>query len=252
MDMLQTGRWEPASAPVLVLEGAGHLTIAALRVRMAPQDLAGLAGALDRATRWAPESVGQTTINHLSPVKWSASRGLYLEDVVGLAAAALFAGMLAGAWALRRRPRPARALAASGLAAVALANAHFMFRAAPAANLSFEPDPEVRIARNYYFAPDVGTVSALARAALPVSDRVLVLGAPVDWFAPQTICFILAPRRCAFGAPGPGPWTGISGVGSLRLDEADAIVSFRAGAPLPPGFARVASIGENVFLARRP
>ena len=72
-----------------------------------------------------------------------------------------------------------------------------------------------------------------------------------DWFAPQTLCFYLAPRRCAVVKPGEPEYLGISGVERLRPDELDVIVAFRAADPLPEGFVPIARMSPHVLVARR-
>ncbi len=251
LDLLQTARWSPSSVPVLALEGSGRLAITALRVRMAPEDPAELSDALDRAAFWAPESIGHTTINVLTPALWSTTRQIALEDVLASTGALSLCVLLAAGWVLRRRLLLGPALAVVALLCTGAAGAYFLLRFVPVARLAFEPDREARIARNYYFTPRVGALAALARAKLPESDRVAVIGARNDWFGPQTLCFNLAPRRCAFRTEAGAELAGISGVGRMRLEEADAIVLYRSTQPLPEGFVQVAALAPDAFVARR-
>ena len=101
-------------------------------------------------------------------------------------------------------------------------------------------------------APDVGALAALARATLRPGERVGAVGVPKGWFAPQTLCFNLAPRPCAILSSGvsEGAHAGISGVGRLRDDELDALVLYRAG-PVPDGFTPIAALGQSAVVARR-
>jgi hypothetical protein len=249
LDLRIVDGWHPRAQPVLVLGGGGHVVLHALRARPPTGGEEGRA-AYDRAVLWAPESVGHTTINLLTPSFWSASRGVALADVIAGAALAAFAAVLAGVRARRGRWRPGLAVAAAALVAVGAWNVHFLARFLPMANLAFAPDPEARIRENYYFAPDVGALAALARATLREDERVGTMGAPNDWFAAQTLCFNLQPRRCAIVKPGAAEHAGISGVGRLREDELDAIVAYRAG-PLPDGFVPVAAVSPHAVVARR-
>jgi hypothetical protein len=79
------------------------------------------------------------------------------------------------------------------------------------------------------------------------------MGVPKGWFAPQTLCFNLAPRPCAIVPAGvrEPEHAGISSVGRLRDDELDAIVAYRPGVPVPEGFTPVAALGQSLYVARR-
>jgi hypothetical protein len=247
---LRTGDgWTPSAQPVLMFLGGGTVVVHALRARPAPADPDEARAGYDRALLWAPESVGHTTINLLTPSFWRASRGTWLADVVAGAALVVFAGMLAGVRLRQGRLRPGLALAAAGAFALAAWNTHFLVRFLPMANLSLELDPEERIRDNHYVNPEVGALAALARATLRPDERVGTMGRPNDWFGPQTLCFNLAPRRCAILRTGETEHRGISGVGRLRDDEIDAIVSI--GVSLPDGFVPVASVSPRAVVARR-
>lgn len=252
LDMRQTAGWTPSSRPALLLAGTGHLTLTRLRAGFAPADPEATRAGLDRAVRWAPESVGHTTINTLTPPFWSASRRIHLAQGLAWVFGALLAvGIALALW--RRRPGGKEtAVAAACLAAVALWDAGFLVRFLPAANLSIRLDPEDRIRENYSFAPEVGALAALARTALGPGERIGVLARRGDWFSPQTLCFNLAPRRCVFIEPGAGELAGISGVIRLRADEIDAVVALHPDRPLPDGFVPVAGVSPRAFIARRP
>ncbi len=250
LDLRIVEGWTPAATPILVLTGAGRVVVHALRALPLLTDPAEARAAYDRALLWAPESIGHTTINLLTPSYWSASREIWLSDVVaGVAALAFAATLLVSR--LRGRPlHVGRALGVAGLVAVGAWNAHVLVRFLPMMTLRPTPDPEVRIRDHYEVAPDVGALAALARATLRADERVGTMGPPKGWFAPQTLCFNLAPRPCAIVVPGQAEHLGISGVGRLRTDELDAIVAHRAG-PLPDGFVPVASLGASAVVARR-
>jgi hypothetical protein len=242
--------WAPSAQPVLLLRGAGTVAVHGVRALPAPRDAEESRAAYDRAQLWAPESVGHTTINFLTPAFWSASRGTWLADVIAGAALAVLAGALAVARLRHGRFRLGLAAPLAALFALAAWDAHFLARFLPMANVSVEPDAEVRIRENYYFDPEFGALAALARATLRPDERVGAMGAPRDWFGPQTLCFAVAPRPCAIVKPGEAVHAGISGVGRLRSDEIDAIVSLRGG-PLPDGFAPVAAVDGEALVARR-
>lgn len=252
LDLRITEGWTTSARPGFGLTGAGVVSIHGIRVLPVPSDPAQVVADFDRAQRWAPESPGHTTINFLTRSFWSASRQVWLSDVVALAAAAVFALAVAVSWHRRRRPGLARALAAACLAAAGLWNAHLLVRLLPAFHLRPTLDTEARIRENYDVAPDVGALAALARATLRPGERVGVLAGPNNWFAPQTICFNLAPRPCVLMAAGSAEreHRGISGVGRLRDDELDALVVYRAG-PIPDGFVPVASLGSSAMVLRR-
>jgi hypothetical protein len=250
LDLRIAQGWTPSAQPALLLKGTGTVVVHAMRARPAPREPAEARAALDRALLWAPESVGHTTINLLTPSYWSATRRVWLADVVAGAALSVFLAALAASRLRRGRLRPGPALAVAGLAALALWDAHFLVRFLPMANLRVEPDREARIRENYYFDPEFGALAALARETLGPGERVGTMGGPKDWFAPQTLCFDLAPRPCAIVRPGEAVHAGISRVGSLRPDEIDAIVSFHGG-PLPDGFETVAAVTPRAVVARR-
>jgi len=250
-DLLESDKWTYRSRPVLLFDGSTRLSITGIHVRPPPRDPELLRTAIDRAAFWAPESIGHTTINFLTPTLWSVMDGIFLADVVAGSAVVVFAVALAGIRIARRRWNPGIALSIAALAAVAAQDAHFLVRLVPAVNLSLPADPEVRIRDNYYFAPEMGALASLARATIRHDETVGVVGAPDDWFAPQAMCFNLAPRQCGIVKPGETSYAGISGIGRLRLDEMDAIVYIGGRDPLPPGFGPVAGVGRRAFIARR-
>jgi hypothetical protein len=250
-DLLESVKWTYGARPVLLFDGSTRLSIIGIRVRPPPSDPELLKTAIDRAAFWAPESIGHTTINFLTPTFWSVTDGIFLPDVLAGSAAVIFVVALAGMRIARGRWNPGIALSIAALAAVAAQNAHFLVRIVPAAKLSFPADPEIRIRDNYYFATEMGALASLARSTIRHDEKVGVIGAPGDWFAPQTMCFNLAPRRCGIVKPGETSYAGVSGTGRLRLDELDAIVCIGGRDPLPPGFAPVASVGRRAFIARR-
>lgn len=250
LDLRIAKGWTPASQPVLRLTGAGTVVIGAIRTLPVIPDGSLQWAAYDRANFWAPESIGHTTINFLTPSLWSPSGGTWLSDVVAGFAALAFAAVLAAAKLRRRRLRPALALAVAALVAVGLWNLHQLVRFLPAFDLRPTVDVEERIRDNYFVAPDVGALAALARATLRPDERVGTMGPPKGWFSPQTLCFNVAPRPCAVVLPGETVHRGISGVGTLRDDELDAVIAHSAG-PLPDGFVPVASLGPSHVVARR-
>lgn len=254
IDLRETAKWSPSGVPYLLLEGSGRFTLTRLAFLSAPPDAASAREALDRSLFWAPYSFDYTTINVLDPPYWSASRGSFLFDRLGVTFL-LLAGLFAlGYAALRRRYRPGWALAAAALVAAAAGDAVFLVKLIPPLALKVEPDPEVRIRENYAFAPKLGALAALARATVPAGDRVgvSVRGHGADWFAAEVLCFNLAPRRCVTLVPGKPELTGLSGVDRLRPDELDAVVSYDSEDPLPTGFRRVAQVSPDAFVARRP
>ncbi len=251
LDLRITRGWNPSVQSVLFLKGGGTVIVHAMRARPVAPDLGAALASYDRALLWAPESIGHTTINFLTPSYWSASGGTWLSDVVAAGALAVFVGTLAAIGLRRRRWAPGLAVAMAALFAVGAWNAHFLVRFLPAAKLSFDPDPEARIRDNYYFDPEFGALAALARATLRPDERVGAMAAPGDWFAPQTLCFDLAPRRCVVVKPGEQEHVGISGLGRLRSDEIDAIVAFGKTGPLPDGFVPVAAVSPDAVVARR-
>jgi hypothetical protein len=250
MDYRTAESWTTRAELQVGLTGPGSMIIHAMRALPLEPDPGRQRAAFDRARLWAPESIGHTTINFLTRSFWSASERVWLSDVVAVVAALAFLAALTVPLLLRRRPRPALALAIGGVVAIGLWDAHMLVRFLPAFELAPHLDPETRIRENYFVAPDVGAVAALARKTLGPAERVGVIGRQKDWFGPQAICFNLAPRPCVFMAPNEQVHHGIGGVGALRDDEIDAIVSLR-GDWTPPGFEREAAIGQLRYVARR-
>jgi hypothetical protein len=252
LDLRITEGWNPQARPALALTGIGEVIIHAMRVVPVPRNPGEIVADYDRAQRWAPESPAHTTINFVTPSFWRASRGVWLSDVVALVAAVAFALALGITWLRQRRLGVPRALAVACLVAAGLWDAHLLLRFLPAFRLRPTFDVEARIRDGYDVAPDVGELSALARATLKPGERVGVIGSQGNWFAPQTICFNLAPRPCVIltaGVPAR-EHAGISGVGKLRDDELDAVITYRAGPP-PAGFTPVAALGTSAVIARR-
>ena len=250
LDFRISSGWVPNAEPVLGLHGSGKLVIRAIRARKTPADLARAFAEFDRANFWAPEGIGHTTINLLTPAYWSESRGSWLSDVVAGVAAGAFAVALAVPFLRRRRRRPALAMAVAALVATGLWNAHLLVRLLPAFHLQPTLDPEERIRDHNWIAPQVGALAALARRTIRPEERVGVIARDQDWFGPETLCFSLAPRPCVFMKRDAPVHHGLQGVGTLRSDEIDAIVVMQ-GEWMPTGFERVAGLGRPYFIARR-
>jgi hypothetical protein len=251
LDLRIARDWTTAAEPQIGLTGTGTVVVRALRWLPPDRDAERQVAAFDRANFWAPESMGHTTINLLTHPFWSEARRIWLTDVVAAVAAVAFAVVLAATRLRGGRPRPALALAVAALVASGLWGAHLLVRFLPVFDLRPTPDREQRIRENYWVAPDVGALAALARERLGPTERVGVVARERDWFGPQTLCFNLAPRPCVIMRPGQPVHHGIYGVGALRDDEIDAIVFFR-GEWTPPGFQRIAGLGPNRWLGRRP
>lgn len=250
VDLKTVAGWTRTARPALGLDGSGWVLFRSIRARPPPADAERARRAYDRARFWAPESAGPVLINTISPELWSESRGIWFADVVGLASAACFGVVLVAARRRTGRWSPPLALGAAAVVALGLWNGHFLFRFLPMANLDPTSDREERLRSNYYYLPEFGALAALARSTIRPGERVGASGSPKGWFAPQTLCFNLAPRTCVVMRPGEDVHRGIAGVGSLRTADIDVIVSYR-GSELPVGFTPVASVGPRSFVARR-
>jgi hypothetical protein len=251
LDLLPTAGWSRRAVPVLLVDGTGRLRIHTLRAAQFLGTDADASRAHAVALIRGPDAIGHTTINFLAPLPPEPTTGRDLPELFGLGGLAVFAAALAGVRLARRRWRPDLAAAAAALAMAGGWDVLAAVRLAPALQLAPEPDPELRIRDHYYFAPDLGQLAALARATLGPSERVGVLGGARDWFGPQTLCFNLEPRPCAVLDRGTGSGHRISGVGRLRLDDLDAIVTIDPEEPLPAGFVPVALVSRNALVARR-
>jgi hypothetical protein len=251
LNLLETAHWSQRNFPYLLLEGAGHFTITGLRYLPSPPDEASARAALDRAVFFAPLAIGYTTINLLYVPWWSISDRTFLYNRLGWAFVVL-SGLVALCYLLLRRGwRPVKSVALAALLVTAASDVFFLSKFVPAANLSVRLDPEARIRDNYMYAPKLGALTALARSTLRADERVGVRGLGRDWFAPEVLCFNLAPRRCVTIVPGEREYTGLSQVDHLRPEDLDAIVSIDADDPLPPEIAPVAEVSGNAFVARR-
>lgn len=251
LDLLETARWTPRAFPYLLLEGSGKFTITGFRYRPSPPDEASARNALDRAVFLSPVSIGFTTINLLYVPWWRVTERTFLYDRLGWAFVALAVAVAAFLLFRRRRLEPVRSIAIAALVVTGVSDAVFLSKFLPAVRPFVRLDPEARIRDNYYYAPKLGALAALARATLRPGDRVGVRGLGADWFAPEVLCFDLAPRRCVAMTPGEQEYLSPSRVDRLRLEDLDAIVSIDSDDPLPPGFARVAEVSDNAFVARR-
>jgi hypothetical protein len=251
IDLRTTFDYRPTSSPTLIFQGTGRVILTGLRSQgPEPTDAAQWA-AIDRARLRAPESFGHVTPNTLGPSYWSVSRDEELPPRMGWLLVAGTAAALLATAAARRRWRPAAPLAAALLLGVVASDAHALLKLAPPWRLGLALDGEQRLRDGFPLAPEVGALAAAARAALPATDRVAVLGRKKDWFGPQTLCFHLAPRPCVIVRPGQ-PTQGISGVTTLRDEELDAVVLYNADGGLPPGFTEVARVSPRALVARRP
>ncbi len=251
LDLRLAPGFHGGTRPLLVLHGSGRFALTGLRHRPLPAGAEAVASGRDRALLWAPFPIDHSTINTLLPPMWKASPPVPAYALLGLAFLAVTAAVLAGLRVLRGAWRPRRALAVGALLAVGAGNALFLGKLLPALTLSVEPDPEARIRENYAFDPQAGALAALARATLRPDERVGVMTWSAEWFAPELLCFHLAPRPCVFARAGEQEHAGLSGVDRLRPDELDAIVWYESDDPLPPGFARVAELGPRAYVARR-
>jgi len=251
LDLRTTFDYRPTSSPALIFMGTGRVVLTGLRSQGPEPTEAEQWAAVDRARLLAPESFSHVIDNTLGPSYWRASREEELPPRLGLLLVVGTAAALLAAFALRRRWRPAAPLAAALLLGVAASDAHALLKLAPPWRLATSLDPEQRLRDGFPLAPELGALAAAARAALPTTARVAVLGRKKDWFGPQTLCFHLAPRPCVVVRPGL-PTQGISGVTTLRDDEIDAVVLDGAEGGLPPGFTEVARVSPRALVARRP
>lgn len=252
LDLLVGGAPRPGARPLLTVVGSGRLVIAAVRAAPGGHDLSDVERRAAWSTLVSPQPHWPAAINFvnapalsLRPVVWFADAVAVLAAVVAVAAGAI-------AWRRLGRVRAlAVALLTACVSATLASDALLLARYLPGFRLAPTPDPEDRIRAHYDFDPDVGVLAALARATLPLSDRVGVVAPADEWFPAQTLCFDLAPRPCVKIA-GDGPrYSGISGVGTLALDELDAVVVATDRAP-PPGFVPVAVASPGNYVARRP
>jgi hypothetical protein len=251
LDLRTTPGWSPSRKPFLRLAGTGELTLTRGRARPVPRGTAELKDGVDHAWRWAPVSLGHGTINLLDPPYWKVSEQKLLFGGLGWIFVALATAGAATLALVRRRWWPGPAVALAAVAVVGLGDGIFWARMLPPLDLRPTVDVEERIRDHYRFDPEVGPLAALARATLPPGDRVGIMVPAGAWFPWETLCFNLAPRRCVVLQAGAEDHAGLQGVDRLSLRDLDAIVTFHAGEPLPPGFAPVATLNRNALVARR-
>jgi hypothetical protein len=250
LDLRTTSGFTPERIPFLFLEGTGSFTITGLRVRIASGGQDGVLAPLAPARLLAPLRIDHRTINTIG-LRSDGPPGLTLPVLLGTGFVLL---ALVGAIVLRLRTRSWRLAPAIGVAAVAVAltaNVAFAVRAAPAVSVALPFDPERRLDGWRDFDPELGPLAALARRSAGPGEKVGVLARSTDWFGWETLCFHLAPRRCVRFLPGQAEHAGLQGVSRLRSDELDVLVVFHPGEPLPAGWAPVAALNSNAYVARR-
>jgi hypothetical protein len=252
MDFLTTRNWSPYQRVYLRLAGTGQLVITRAWILPLPGSAEELRETANRAWRSVPISLGHYSVNLLDPPFWKVSDMSLLVPRLGWLFLALAAGGTAASSLWRRRFRPGPALALAAVAVMGLGDGLFWRRMLPPLDLRLPASPEERIRDGYRFDPEVGPLSALARAHLKPDDRVGVMVPPGAWFLWEPLCFNLAPRRCVNLEAGAAEHAGLQGVDRLALRDVDAIVTLHSPEPLPPGFTPVAALNPSAQVARRP
>ena len=233
------------------MQGTGNVRITRVRWRSLVGSAVEAAKIHEASLRFAPDAVGQTTINGLLRPAWSQAGLTFVPEVLGFAGVLLIAIGWAAA-RIRRKGWSASSAAAVAIVAVAMTyDLYALMRLVPAMHLRVELDPERRIRDNYYFSPEIGALASLARAQLGRSDKVGVQGDVMDWFGPQTLCFNLAPRPCVVLEANRLAGVGISSVRRLGVEALDAVLMYNAPDKLVNGFTPSAQVNRNVYLARR-
>jgi hypothetical protein len=251
LNLLATQDWFPAALPGIRLQGTGNVRITRVRWRSLVGSAVEAAKIHEASLRFAPDAVGQTTINGLLRPAWSQAGLTFVPEVLGFAGVLLIAIGWAAA-RIRRKGWSASSAAAVAIVAVAMTyDLYALMRLVPAMHLRVELDPERRIRDNYYFSPEIGALASLARAQLGRSDKVGVQGDVMDWFGPQTLCFNLAPRPCVVLEANRLAGVGISSVRRLGVEALDAVLMYNAPDKLVNGFTPSAQVNRNVYLARR-
>ena len=251
LDFRATPGWNGARIPALYFEGSGEVVLTGLRALQLPAGAQAQMDAFDEGLRWGRLHVGHTTINFLDRHYWSASRDWMVHEVLGIAFLALTGAGVLGWFALRRRWRPGPAIAVAAVAVTLGGNLLFAVRAWPALALQPRLTPGERLEANLHFSPQLGALTALAQRTLGPAERVGVQVGANDWFGWETLCYHLAPRPCVRITEGATAFSGLPGTEPLPAERLDAVVSFEAGSPLPPGFQPVASVSRGAFVARR-
>jgi hypothetical protein len=250
LDLRTTAGWSPERVPFLFLEGTGSFTITGLRARIASGAPRGGLAPLAAARLLAPLRIDHRTINTIG-LHSDEPPGITLPVLLGAGFALL---ALIGAVVVRVRTRSWRVAPAIAVAAIVVAlagNVAFAVRAAPAVALAPPFDPEGRLAGWRDFNPELGPLAALARRTAGPGETVGVLAKSSDWFGWETLCFHLAPRTCVRFLPDQAEHAGLQGVSRVRSDELDVLVVFHPGTPLPAGWAPVAALNPNAYVARR-
>ena len=251
LGFLATQDWFPAALPGIRLQGTGNVRITRVRRRSFVGGAVDAAQIHEASLRFAPDAVGQTTINGLLRPAWGQAGPTFVPEVLGFAGALLFV-MVWVAARIRRKGWSAKSAAAVAIVATVIAyDLYALVRLVPAMHLRVELDPERRIRDNYYFSPEIGALASLARAQLGRSDKVGVQGDVTDWFGPQTLCFNLAPRPCVVLEANRLAGVGISSVRRLGVEALDAVLMYNAPDKLMTGFTPIAQVNRNVYLARR-
>jgi hypothetical protein len=251
LNLLEMPDWFSLASPGIRLKGTGRVSITRLRWRSFAGNALEAAKAHETALRFSTDAIGHTTINGLLRPVWSLARPTFVPEILSLAGFLMFVMVLLGL-RIRRTGWATGQAATVAILAVAVAyDLYALGRLVPALHLQVEPDPDLRIRDNYYFAPEIGALSFLAREHLGPAEKVGVQGDATDWFGPQTICFNLAPHPCVILDPTRSTGAGISGVRHLDVNDLDAIVVYDAPDSLIPGFTPVAQLNRNAYVAHR-
>ena len=251
LNLLAMLDWSPSASPGILLQATGTVRITGLHWRAFVGTAHEAAKVHEASLRFAPEAIGNTTINTLVRPVWSLAGPTFAPEILGFASFFVFVTVLLVIRIRRAGWAAGQAATVAIFVTVVAYDLYALGRLTPALHLRLEPDPELRIRDNYYFAPEIGALSFLARTHLGLAEKVGVQGDPADWFGPQTLCFNLAPRPCVILEPTRSGGTGISGVRHLGVNDLDAVVVYNAPDALIAGFTPAAQVNHNAYVARR-
>ena len=245
INLKDTINWEYDSYPFLIIEGTGKLVFEQVS-GFVTSDRLSIKKEKDRAFFWRPEQVRPMTMNSLSPVYWSYTRGYLWPDVL-----AIFFCVIAipVTFILYLNGRDFRkAFTIISIITVIIFNVHFLIRFLPIVNVGFYLPNQEKI-RQYYFREDFGNLVAKARETVHSSDKVAFMGAERDWFSKEALCFNLAPTPCVYYKPEIQKLTGLMDVYGIRSSDINIVVSYNSDYPLPPGFKKIITFNKNSFIA---
>lgn len=231
LDFRRNRQWGENTVPYLKVRGTGTLVMRDISAQTVerPEEYLRLKRA---AFFMMPENITPHSVNFLTPVYADERRNIYFADVLGILL--ITAGIAVTAISWKFPNIPARRIVINlSLLFMAVYSVHFLVRFAPEIHATPFLPGEEKISRNMYDR-ELGELIKNARQKIPPHAAVF-LDSGESVYPNRIICFYLMPRSCEYD-PASGP---------------DAVVGYYPRSSLPPGFNKVSTMNENVYIALR-